>query len=113
MVVLAVCFYQFCSNHIYLLQGLESDSNGLFLEIAVQQWQFGLVVECGEADDFHLPSVIYNAETGQTASPNDLLLFSKETVWISKQIVIEFFCFMSIFLFLTSLCAECNCSFSS
>lgn len=48
--------------------------------IAVQEWKLRLVMECGEADGFHLPSVTYEADEVESISPNDLLLLSKEEV---------------------------------
>ncbi|KAJ0010945.1 hypothetical protein Pint_32913 [Pistacia integerrima] len=44
----------------------------------VRDWKLRLVMECGEADEFHLPAVTYNAEEEEPISPNDLLLLSKE-----------------------------------
>lgn len=47
-------------------------------EEEVQEWKLRLVMECGEADGFHLPSVTYEADEVESISPNDLLLLSKE-----------------------------------
>ncbi|XVE94014.1 hypothetical protein REPUB_Repub01dG0243700 [Reevesia pubescens] len=47
-------------------------------EEEVTDWKLRLVMECHEANGFHLPSVTYEADEEQSISQNDLLLLSKE-----------------------------------
>ncbi|KAK6253995.1 hypothetical protein QUC31_015715 [Theobroma cacao] len=47
-------------------------------EEEVTDWKLRLVMECNEADGFHLPAVTYEADEEESISQNDLLLLSKE-----------------------------------
>ncbi|XVF45709.1 hypothetical protein PTKIN_Ptkin02bG0228300 [Pterospermum kingtungense] len=47
-------------------------------EEEVTDWKLRLVMECNEADGFHLPAVTYEAGEEESISQNDLLLLSKE-----------------------------------
>ncbi|XP_022762918.1 probable helicase MAGATAMA 3 isoform X2 [Durio zibethinus] len=44
----------------------------------VTNWKLRLVMECNEADGFHLPAVTYEADEEESIAQNDLLLLSKE-----------------------------------
>ncbi|KAL5844558.1 hypothetical protein ACOSQ3_010613 [Xanthoceras sorbifolium] len=46
--------------------------------LSSQTWKLRLVTGCSEADEFHLPSITYEADKEERMSPNDLLLLSRE-----------------------------------
>ncbi|OMO92078.1 putative helicase MAGATAMA 3 [Corchorus olitorius] len=47
-------------------------------EEEVTDWKLRLVIECNEADGFHLAALTYEADEEESISQNDLLLLSKE-----------------------------------
>ncbi|XP_022762922.1 probable helicase MAGATAMA 3 isoform X6 [Durio zibethinus] len=51
----------------------------------VTNWKLRLVMECNEADGFHLPAVTYEADEEESIAQNDLLLLSKEKAGLSRK----------------------------
>ncbi|XP_022762920.1 probable helicase MAGATAMA 3 isoform X4 [Durio zibethinus] len=62
----------------------------------VTNWKLRLVMECNEADGFHLPAVTYEADEEESIAQNDLLLLSKEKICSLSTIAREYIALCSV-----------------